>query len=219
MATYERKKTIFDIFTNENKGSIREVKIENPNRPLTSGEIKLLQSVYRNKVDCTKARIYLASYFPLNMQDTDTLITPNGNLYVMQELYSSDYSIDPDLSLRKVFVHEIGHIWQHQKKLNVLVNAGAIQACARLKKSSPNIYNIFETKRYPSKIMPNLVETLPKKLIDYNFEQQAEIFSDYWAIKIGIPGLLNDKNHENIKKHDINEVFKVYRDKVNEALA
>jgi len=162
MALYEQKKTLSDIFTNTKKGSIREVKLSLPNRPLTSGEVKLVQSVYKNSIDCSKIKIYLGSYFPFDAQDVDTLVTPNGNVYVMQKLYKNDYSTETD-DFKKIFLHEMGHVWQHQKKLKVLIHAGAVQACARLKNSNPNDYDIFETKKYPSKIIPNLVETLPKK--------------------------------------------------------
>lgn len=217
MALYEQKKTLSDIFTNTKNGSVKEVKISLPNRSLTAGEVKLVQSVYKNSIDCSKIKIYLGSYFPLDAQDVDTLVTPNGSIYVMQKLYKNDYSAEPD-DFKKIFLHEIGHVWQHQKKLKVLIHAGVVQACARLKNSNPNIYDIFETKKYPSKIMPNLVETLPKKFVDYNLEQQAEMVSDYWAIQHGGVGLLNQKNQANIKNHNLKQVIELYKSKIEEAL-
>lgn len=217
MALYEQKKTLSDIFTNTKNGSVKEVKISLPNRSLTAGEVKLVQSVYKNSIDCSKIKIYLGSYFPLDAQDVDTLVTPNGSIYVMQKLYKNDYSAEPD-DFKKIFLHEIGHVWQHQKKLKVLIHAGVVQACARLKNSNPNVYDIFETKKYPSKIMPNLVETLPKKFVDYNLEQQAEMVSDYWAIQHGGVGLLNQKNQANIKNHNLKQVIELYKSKIEEAL-
>ncbi|SLM58136.1 Uncharacterised protein [Acinetobacter baumannii] len=218
MGLYERKKTLSDIFTTTKKGSIQEVKLSLPNRPLTSGEVKLVQSVYKNSIDCSKIKIYLGSYFPFDAQDVDTLVTPNGNVYVMQKLYKSDYSTETD-DFKKIFLHEMGHVWQHQKKLKVLIHAGAVQACARLKSTNPNDYNIFETKKYPSKIMPNLVETLPKKFVDYNLEQQAEMVSDYWAIQHGGIGLLSRNNKANIKNHNLTQVIELYKTKIEEALS
>ena len=106
MALYEQKKTLSDIFTNTKKGSIREVKLSLPNRPLTSGEVKLVQSVYKNSIDCSKIKIYLGSYFPFDAQDVDTLVTPNGNVYVMQKLYKNDYSTETD-DFKKIFLHEM----------------------------------------------------------------------------------------------------------------
>lgn len=217
MALYEQKKTLSDIFTNTKNGSVKEVKISLPNRSLTAGEVKLVQSIYKNSIDCSKIKIYLGSYFPLDAQDVDTLVTPNGSIYVMQKLYKNDYSAEPD-DFKKIFLHEIGHVWQHQKKLKVLIHAGVVQACARLKNSNPNVYDIFETKKYPSKIMPNLVETLPKKFVDYNLEQQAEMVSDYWAIQHGGVGLLNQKNQANIKNHNLKQVIELYKSKIEEAL-
>lgn len=80
MATFEQKKTFSDIFTNKKDGSIREIKISNPNRPLNPGEVQLAQSVYSKKIDCSKIRIYLGSYFPLDLQDVNTFLTPNGSI-------------------------------------------------------------------------------------------------------------------------------------------
>ncbi|HFF4941536.1 TPA: hypothetical protein ACGDLC_003772, partial [Acinetobacter baumannii] len=142
----------------------------------------------------------------------------NGNVYVMQKLYKNDYSTETD-DFKKIFLHEMGHVWQHQKKLKVLIHAGAVQACARLKNSNPNDYDIFETKKYPSKIMPNLVESLPKKFIDYNLEQQAEMASDYWAIQHGGMGLLSRNNKANIKNHNLTQVIELYKTKIEEALS
>lgn len=210
--------SISDIFTNKKSGSIKQVKVDNPNRALTSNEIALVKSVFKNSIDCNKVKIYLGSYFPLDSQDVDTLVTPNGNVYVMQKLYKDDYGLSSD-DFKKIFIHEMAHVWQHQKKLQVLVNAGIVQACSILKKTNPNNYNIFENKKYPSKVMPNLVETLPKKLIDYNLEQQAEIFADYWALKNNRLALLNKNNKSNIQGHNLNKVIEIYKDKVNSVLS
>lgn len=218
MSWFEKK--FEDIFTNKKSDTIKEVKIETDYRKLTKNEIDLIKSVYLNKVNCNDIKIHLASFFPLNTQDEDTFVTPNNNIYIMQKHFRPDYSMEDD-SYKKNFLHEIGHIWQHQKKLNVLMRAGSVQACAKFHNEDPNNYNIFDTKKYPSKIMPNLVETLPKKLVDYNLEQQAEMFSDYWLIKNKgkLRNLMTKGNYDNIKNHNINDILKIYSEKIKEALA
>jgi len=210
MAFFEKNKTFSDIFTNKKIGSIREIKINNPNRPLTSGEVKLVQSVYKNKIDCRKVKIYLGSYFSFVSQDINTLVTPNGNIYVMQELYREDYSFE-DNSFKRIFIHEMGHVWQYQKKLNVLVRAGAIQACSIFSVTHVNSYDIFERKYYKW-----IFE--PKKLIDYNLEQQAEIFCDYWALQNEGFSLLEKSNKERIRVHNLKDIVAIYTSKVDEAL-
>lgn len=84
------------------KKEVFRSKLSLPNRPLTSGEVKLVQSVYKNSIDCSKIKIYLGSYFPFDAQDVDTLVTPNGNVYVMQKLYKNDYSTETD-DFKKIF--------------------------------------------------------------------------------------------------------------------
>jgi len=66
--------------------------------------------------------------------------------------------------------------------------------------------------------MPNLVETLPKDLVDYNLEQQAEMFADYWALNQGKIGLLNRNNKANIQGHNLKDVLEIYKDKIEKAL-
>lgn len=211
MVWFERKKSILDIFTNTEYSSVKEVKIKSANRSLTSGEKELIKSIFKNKIDLNIVKIYLGSYFPLNTQDINTLVTPNGNIYVMHNLYRNDYSLEDD-EFKKVFIHEIAHIWQHQKKLNVLIKAGAVQACSILKNGNPNSYDIFEGKYYDGVYEP-------KKLIDYNLEQQAEIISDYWAVKNNKINLMEKANRENVKKHDIKSLISLYKSKVDEAFS
>lgn len=115
----------------------------------------------------------------------------------------------------------MAHVWQHQKRIKVLPKAGAIHACAILKNDNANNYNIFETKHYPSNVMPNLVETLPKKLIDYNLEQQAEMFSDYWLLNLSNSRdrkFMNKNNRHNIKNYTLRDIIAFYKSKIDEAL-
>lgn len=211
MGWFESKKDLLDIFTNTKSGSIEEVKVNNPNRLLTLGEKELVQSVFKNKIDFDKIKIYLGSYFPLNTQDVDTLVTPNGSIYIMQKLYREDYSAETN-DFKKVFIHEMGHVWQHQKKLSVLIRAGAVQACSILKGGNPNDYDIFEGKYYNGLFKP-------KKLVDYNLEQQAEIISDYWAIQNNGVNLMSKSNRNNINKQNIKLVVSLYKSKIDEALS
>ncbi|MDO7507946.1 hypothetical protein Q5X75_11035 [Acinetobacter baumannii] len=123
MTWSETPKSLLNIFTNKKEGSIKEVKIETPSRPLTNGEIKLAISVFKNSINYTTVKIFFGSFFPLKSQNEDTFVTPNGSIYIMPKHYRDDYSLE-DISYKKIFLHELGHVWQHQRKLIVLANAG-----------------------------------------------------------------------------------------------
>lgn len=215
MAFYERK-NLLDIFTNQNKGSIKEIKFEIPSRTLTAGEIKLAQSVYKNSIKYIDIKIFVGSFFPLNSQNEDTFVTPNGSLYIMPKHYRDDYSLE-SISYQKIFIHELGHVWQHQRKLHVLANAGALQACSVLTKFSydPYIYNIWET---PSVAQYIKYKSSTKRFLDYNLESQAEIFADYWVLKTHRnKTYMLEKNRKNLD-FGIDKALAMYEKKIKEVI-
>lgn len=165
--------------TNSVENSVKKI-ITLPSRNLTPGEIALSKLIFKESIDYSKVKIFTGDYLP--NQDPTTFVTPNGNIYAPREIYLPDYSA-ATTDFKKVFLHEMGHVWQYQSDVNVLVVAGSIHACAYFTKKDPYLYDIHELKKYKSEIMPNLVEHLPKKLLDYNLESQAEILADYWLIK------------------------------------
>lgn len=215
MAFYEPK-TLSDIFTNSENGSIKEVKIGIASRQLTEGEINLARSIYKNSIKYTTVKIFEGSFFPLNSQNEDTFVTPNGSLYIMPKHYRDDYSLE-DISYRKIFLHELGHVWQHQRKISVLANAGALQACSALSKFSydPYIYDIWETPTLAQYIK---YKNTTKRFLDYNLESQAEIFADYWVLKTyRKPDYMREKNRRNVSV-GIDKALAMYEKKVKEVI-
>lgn len=79
-------------------------------RLLTTGEIQLAQSVFLSTIDYSKVWIHRESYLPFNLQDKNTAMTPDGEIY-FRDLYSDDFSLTTD-SLQHLFIHEMGHVWQ-----------------------------------------------------------------------------------------------------------
>lgn len=203
--------------TNKVKDSLVKALII-PSRGLTQGEVVMAKMVFKDSIDYSKVKIYTGNYLP--NQDEETYMTPNGNIYAPKKIYLSDYSVTDSLSYKHAFVHEMGHVWQYQKGGNVKLKAGSIHACAFFTKEDPYLYNIYELKKYPSPIMPNLVEHLPKKFLDYNLEAQAEIIADYWLLKVDKHYQMRDKNiATNVTgKGALSDVVKLYESKIRQVI-
>ena len=203
------------IITNTNANSLKKLNLRN--RPLTANEIGLAQSIYKNSIDYSKVKIFEGSYFPLDAQNEDTFVTPNGNIYIPTKHYKIDYSLESN-SYKKIFIHELGHVWQHQRKVKVLLNAGALQACnlitARL--YDPYTYNIWESSTVYQYIH---TKSTNKAFLDYNLEAQAEIFADFWVAKNNLSNkLLNEENRKNWENKKPQDILKAYSDKVSEVI-
>jgi hypothetical protein len=201
--------------TNTKSDSIKQAKLYSRN--LTTGEIALAKWVFKNHIDYSKVKIYFGNFLP--NQDPYTFVTPNGNIYAPEDVYLEDYSV-ADLGSRKIFIHEMGHVWQYQSDTNVLVTGGVIHACAYFTDIDPYHYDIHELKAYKSTYMPNMLERLPKKLLDYNLEAQAEIIADYWLIKHANKQVqhMRDANKTKNVKGSWVSLIKIYEDKVKEVL-
>src|SRR5262245_7378092 len=86
--------------------STEAVQLPEHNRPLTAGEIELLQPIFRDGIDYQKVRV-VDGKFPF--QPYGRYMTPNGHLYAPGYLWSDDFSRQP--SRRATFVHEMAHVW------------------------------------------------------------------------------------------------------------
>ena len=84
-------------------------------RSLTTGERKIIASVFGAAIDPAPVRIYRRKWWPF--QPRDTLMAPCGHLHVpaKSELWSDDYGAE-EVKLQGLFVHEMAHIWQAQAK-------------------------------------------------------------------------------------------------------
>ncbi|AOP91134.1 TPA: type IV secretion protein Rhs [Enterobacter hormaechei] len=87
-------------------------------RLLTTGEIQLAHSVFLSTIDYSKVWIHRESYLPFNLQDKNTAMTPDGEIY-FRDQYCDDYSQTTD-DLQHMFIHEMGHVWQREKGMNVI---------------------------------------------------------------------------------------------------
>ncbi|WP_217992428.1 hypothetical protein [Kosakonia pseudosacchari] len=127
-------------------------------RPLTAGEIRMARILFKDTINYGSVRIYRGSYFPFNLQDQDTAVTPNGNMYWPEPIFKEDFSAESS-SDKNWFIHEFAHIWQHQMGMGVRIR-GLISKYVKYTYSLPK----------------------EKTLADYPMEQQANIIADYFTL-------------------------------------
>ena len=125
-------------------------------RRLTPGEIELVQSVFGAAVNCEKVRIFRRKYFPF--QPRRTTMAPNGNVYfpARSPLYRDDFA-EAGRYLQGLFMHEMTHVWQHQRGINV--------------------WRAVFDRRYRYRLQRG------KAFAAYGLEQQCEIVRDWFLGK------------------------------------
>lgn len=138
---------------NQNKDKIKEGGI----RLLTTGEIQLAQSVFASSIEYHKVWIHKDSYLPFNLQNENTAMTPNGELYFRNQ-YHDDFSQSTD-DMQHLFIHEMSHVWQRARGMNVI---------------GRGLVSWMVSYRY----------TLDGRLLsEYPMEQQAQIIADNFTFQ------------------------------------
>ncbi|SIQ76367.1 hypothetical protein [Marinobacterium stanieri] len=132
-------------------------------RYLTPGEKELARSVFFNEIDYSKIRIYNRKW--QFFQPKDRAMAPNGNIYYPQgsNQYSSNF-YNADIHKRATFIHELGHVWQHQNKINVKLRGTFERSYDYLPLSPDTNFN------------------------DLGIEQQAQMIRDYYYLMHGFRG-------------------------------
>ena len=84
-------------------------------RPLTPGEIALARSIFGNAIDYARVRLIRRRWWPF--QPKGIVMAPTGNIHFhpASDLWSEDFSLEP-LWKQGMFVHEMTHVWQSQKR-------------------------------------------------------------------------------------------------------
>ncbi|WP_249213533.1 type IV secretion protein Rhs [Tatumella sp. JGM118] len=128
-------------------------------RLMTPGEITMARCVFGNHIIYHRVWIHNDSYFPFGLQGKRVAMSPNGEVWFRKEYYHPDFSSGSvDERLKHNFIHELGHVWQHQHGQWVRTRG------------------LFSWAAY-------YFYTLDKpRLTDYSLEQQASIIADYWLI-------------------------------------
>ncbi|ATM87397.1 MULTISPECIES: type IV secretion protein Rhs [Yersinia] len=139
--------------TEENNDTLKEGGL----RLLTLGETELAKSVFGSTIQYNTVWIHKESYLPFNLQDEHTAMTPNGEIYFRNE-YRDDFSQTTD-NLQHLFIHEMSHVWQRAKGMNVIARG---------------LVSWLVSYRY--KLDGRL-------LSEYPMEQQAQIIADYFTLQ------------------------------------
>ncbi|QHM71362.1 type IV secretion protein Rhs [Mixta intestinalis] len=128
-------------------------------RLLTLGEIALARTVFNGSIVYSRVWIHCDSYLPFGLQRRNTAMTPNGEIWFRKELYRTDFSnIFVPVGLKHLFIHEMMHVWQHQKHMWV------------------------RTRGLMSWAADYTYRLDGKPLLSYSLEQQAQIVADYYVL-------------------------------------
>ena len=84
-------------------------------RPLTHGEIALARSVFGEAIDYAQVRLVRSKWWPF--QPRNAAMAPTGNIHFHPHghLWSGDFAAEP-LDRQGMFIHEMTHVWQTQKR-------------------------------------------------------------------------------------------------------
>lgn len=106
---------------------------EDSGRPLTENEKTEAMKVYGDKIkDYYAVRVYSRKW--TFFQGENVAMAPNGNIYWPGASHCADLTactltIDGNsISTLPTFIHEMGHVMQHQNGMNVILRAGFHQA-------------------------------------------------------------------------------------------
>jgi len=133
-------------------------------RPLTPAETALAASVFGDAIDYT--RVGVANRKWAFFQPRRTTMAPMGNIHFHPagSLYRDDFA-DAPLAAQGLFIHEMVHVWQHQKGIFLPLRRHPF--C-----------------RYDYTLAPG------RPLTGYGIEQQAEIVRHAFLLRHGasVPG-------------------------------
>lgn len=144
------------------------VQKDDKSRPLTSGELSMARSLFKDSVDYARVRVHNEEYLPFGLQPDNTAMTPNGEMYFNPDFYKADFSVDA--RDRHWFMHEMVHVWQHQlgywvRLHGMLLHPGTLWGLL----GDPYVYEF----------------KAGSKLQDFNMEQQGDILADYFSWSTG----------------------------------
>ncbi len=84
-------------------------------RPLTPGEVELARSIFGDAIDYARVRLVRGRWWPF--QPKGIVMAPTGNIHFhpASDKWSDDFSREP-LAAQGLFIHEMTHVWQTQKR-------------------------------------------------------------------------------------------------------
>jgi hypothetical protein len=130
-------------------------------RALTEGEIALVGSMFGHAINCAPVRVRRRKWFPL--QPRNTLMAPMGHVHFhpASSWYRDDFAT-ASLDLQALFLHEMTHVWQTQRR-----GRWYLIACRPF------------SSRYDYALKPGW------PLVRYGIEQQGEIVRHAFLLRRG----------------------------------
>jgi hypothetical protein len=128
---------------------------------LTAGEVALARSVFGGAIDLSQVSIRRRKWFPF--QPRHVTMTPRGHLHFHPRgsAYADDFAL-ADIAAQGLFIHELTHVWQAQRKGSWYLVLMRHPFC-----------------RYDYTIRPGW------RLERYGIEQQAEIVRHAFLLRAG----------------------------------
>ena len=133
-------------------------------RSLTGNEISLAKEIFQTSINYSIVKVHEDTY--TFFQPSDTLMTPNGEIYAPKDVYKTDYGVESG-GWKCLFIHEMTHVWQYQN--NILDPRGA-----GVKEFFRNWMNYANAYYYTLKDGSDLT--------DYHMEQQAAIVEEFYRV-------------------------------------
>lgn len=131
-------------------------------RPLTEGERALAREIFGEALDLDRPRIFGRCFLPLG-QPRGLAMAPNGNIYFHPQDHVPDFA-RANLHRQGWFLHELTHVWQHQRGVKVWLRG----LCDRRYRYLP--------------LRPG------KPFERYGIEQQGDMVQDYFMLLRGCAG-------------------------------
>ena len=145
-------------------------------RPLTHGETELARSVFGDAIDYARVRLIRRKWWLV--QPRNIIMAPCGNLHFHPggNAWSDDFSKER-MPLQGLFIHEMTHVWQTQRKGRFYLPLMRHPFCR---------YDYAIRAGWP--------------LERYGLEQQAEIVSHAFMMRhgVGVPGVPSRAQLESI---------------------
>jgi hypothetical protein len=89
-----------------------------PGRALTPGERAIAAALFGAALAPDRVRLHRRRWWPF--QPRNVVMAPDGHIWIHPDswLWRDDYAAAP-LRLQALFVHELTHVWQHQRGLRL----------------------------------------------------------------------------------------------------
>ena len=130
-------------------------------RSLSEGEKALARAMFGGAIDLDRVEVRGAKWWPF--QPRAYIMAPMGHIHLHPEstAWREDYAV-AEIGLRALFLHELTHVWQHQRGLFLPIRRHPF--C-----------------RYAYTLVPG------RPLERYGIEQQAEIVQRTYLLRLGFP--------------------------------